>query len=188
VSTLPLLTRSPSNPSARIASSRVLLLPGQPSAVAWLVSLLRIDAVDRMIARRALAHVGKEQCEVRPTVTDLDSSRAIALVRRVTRILATLMHALPGLPCRSGGPTVLVRAGALPRVLRKLRARLGRDGLSTARTVVPIHVFAHSVPALINFGVFATTACAELRNQFLGHAFMVPGFGWTRSSCALSKG
>lgn len=117
-----------------------LLSLSRPSAITGFVPFGVVNAVQRL-ACRSRAHVGQERHEVIPAVTNLDSGRAVSNVGRVSRIIATALHAAPRPVGRSICPAVFVRRRALTAVFSQLGARLigvRTDEARTARSELPI--------------------------------------------------
>lgn len=71
-----------------------LLLAGCPSAISGFVVPVIVDSVDGQVARPR-AHVGVEDSEVQPPITDLDAAPAVVRVVFVMGVLAASAHRRP---------------------------------------------------------------------------------------------
>lgn len=79
-----------------------------PSAVAWLVPAIIVDAIKQM-SRWTLAHIRKEyrkRCLADPPLTNCYAAPAVVGVGRIVRVEASSLHTLPGLICRRPGEPV----------------------------------------------------------------------------------
>ncbi len=73
-----------------------LLLAGSPSAVSRLIVAVVVDALNRVIPRRSIAHVSEEGMEVdAPSLTHLNAAASITMETRYFGIVAALFHAAP---------------------------------------------------------------------------------------------
>lgn len=72
-----------------------LLRGGRPAAVARAVAATVVDAVKRVLSRRALAHVGQEVLEHTPTLADSNASAAVVVPVGIVGVRAALPHSDP---------------------------------------------------------------------------------------------
>jgi hypothetical protein len=73
-----------------------LLERRRPTAVAWFIVAAAIDAIDRVLRRRARSHVGEEVVErLQPAGADSDATCAVRLVGRSPWIHATIAQIAP---------------------------------------------------------------------------------------------
>ena len=84
----------------------------RPSAVAWFVISVAVDAVESLTVR-PVAHARVEVFEVEPLFTDSDAPAAVEWIAAMARIEATLLHAAPRTISRSVVPAVLGHALSL---------------------------------------------------------------------------
>lgn len=82
-------------PSARRPLVCSLLFPCRPSAVPRLVAAIVVDAVNRMLRTRPLAHICKKVFERLPALTDLYAAAAIVVVIGVPWKVASGAHIVP---------------------------------------------------------------------------------------------
>lgn len=74
----------------------VLLILRRPAAIRWLVIAVIVDTVQRMLWRRALAHVGEKILEgIAPTGANRNSARPVILPTGVILVCAALNHSGP---------------------------------------------------------------------------------------------
>lgn len=88
----------------------VLLLRRRPAAILRRVVAIAVQPVQR-VARRPLAHVGKEVLKGSPAVADADSTPAISRVAIAPRPRAAINHRSPRRPSRRAGPSAPARRG-----------------------------------------------------------------------------
>jgi len=83
---------------AGITSIAILNTPKHPSAIGWFVIAIVIDAVDRMLRRWSLTHIGKEcRVGVAPSLANTDAAPAPETVAFGSRIRAALDHLGPAI-------------------------------------------------------------------------------------------
>jgi hypothetical protein len=79
----------------------VLLCTCRPPDIARLIVPVVVDAVYRMLGRRAVAYVGIEVLKRTPTLADGNASPSVVLISSLLRIFAAAMHTGPGIVLRA---------------------------------------------------------------------------------------
>ena|SRR5215467_15713105 len=97
---LSLVSFSPS-PNLPFAAFVLLLFEvGGPTAIAWFVVAVIVDALKRVVVW-SWSHVGVKVFELLPALADFDAASTIVFVAWVVGVLAALPHAAPGFVFRS---------------------------------------------------------------------------------------
>ena len=91
----------------RVAFVERLYFAGSPSAIAWLVVSFIVNAINRVLFRRALAHVGNKVRNICPAIANPDPSPAIAMEGFDVFVCASLHHRHPRIPRQGIGVAML---------------------------------------------------------------------------------
>lgn len=83
-----------------------LLVVGGPSAIAWFVALVVVDAIDRCFGWPC-THIGQEVREIQPALADGNPAATISSVRGIRRVSASLKNPHPD--DVFGGPALVPR-------------------------------------------------------------------------------
>lgn len=166
-----------------------LLRSGSPTAISRLIVAIGVDTVKRC-SRGTWSHIRQEVGKHAPTVTNLDSTSAVVVVRRTRGIINSPQHRCVGAPSAVVG-ALLRRTYATRRSLRRplgldfpsglLGVRLSGHWVARA-TIVTAHEFANAITPLVNGGIFTTAATAEKRLQRSPILLVALGLGDTFSS------
>lgn len=75
-----------------------LLFTGRPAAILGAVGAVIVNAIQR-VAGWAFAHIGHKVFKSVPSLADVNSALPIAVKRRITRVVASLLNCLPQNVC-----------------------------------------------------------------------------------------
>lgn len=136
-----------------LPSIHCLFCSSRPATIARFIITVVIDAVERMFGGKTRAHVGKEQDEIVPSLTDCNPTTAVVGKAFVVWIATTTEHSCPNIIFRNF-VRLSVGAGPIPGGLRLEAAARFSAAIAkiAACSTCSLSAITETIPQLI-FGV-----------------------------------